>query len=302
MTRPRPTGIEFALIAAVVSGFAVFTNGLAVKRFDDATVYTTAKNVIAGALVVGALAVRQSTSERVDVDVPNRAIPRLAVVAVVGGAVPFVLFFEGLARATSTNAAFIHKTLVIWVAIGAWALLRERVTMVHVGAIAALSAGHVLLTGGPPMSLGSGELMILAATLLWALEVLVVKRLIPTVPAHVAAAARMAGGSALLLVWLGIQGDLSNLTTLSAYQWAWLALTGSTLSIFVLTWYTALSLAPAVDVTAILVLGAVITGLLNTGFRGVPLTIGSTGYVLLALGAVVIASAGRARSLSTTAT
>ena len=106
----------------------------------------------------------------------------------------------------------------------------------------------------------------------------------------------------LLLVWLGIQGDLSNLTTLSAYQWAWLALTGSTLSIFVLTWYTALSLAPAVDVTAILVLGAVITGLLNTGFRGVPLTIESTGYVLLALGAVVIAI-GRPRPIArTTAT
>lgn len=302
MTRPRPTGVEFALIAAVVSGFAVFANGLAVKRFDDATVYTTAKNLIAGALVVAALAVRQATSERVDVDVPNSAIPRLAVVALVGGAVPFVLFFEGLARATSTNAAFIHKTLVIWVAIGAWALLRERVTMVHVGAIAVLVAGHVVLTGGPPMSLGTGELMILAATLLWALEVIVVKRLIPTVPAHVAAAARMAGGSALLVLWLGIRGDLAGLLALSANQWAWLALTGSTLSIFVLTWYTALSLAPAIDVTAILVLGAVITGLLNTGFRGVPVTIESTGYVLLALGVAVIASTSRARPFSTTTT
>ncbi len=297
MTRTRPSGIEFALLAAVVSGFAVFTNGLAIRRFDDATVYTAAKNLIAGAIIVAALAARQRTSTRVEFDAPRPTIARLALVATIGGAVPFVLFFEGLARATSTNAAFIHKTLVIWVAIGAWALLRERVTVVHVGAIALLLAGHVMLTGHPPTEWGAGELMMLAATLLWAVEVLIVKRLMPTVVPHVVAAARMAGGSLLLVAWLSMRGDLSDLLALSPHQWAWLALTGATLSVFVLTWYTALSLAPAVDVTSILVLGAVITGLLDTGFRGVPLTIDSTGYVLLALGAVVIAMAGRTRSI-----
>jgi len=299
MTGPRPTGTEFALVAAVVSGFAVFTNGLAIQRFDDATVYTTAKNLIAGAVVLAALVVHRRTAMGPDAGLPPGAVPRLAVVAVVGGAVPFVLFFEGLARATSTNAAFIHKTLVIWVALGAWAVLRERVTAMHVGAIALLVAGQTIVTGRPPTSGGTGELMILGATLLWALEVLVVKRLLPTVPAHAAAAARMAGGAVLLVVWLGVRGGLSELVTLAPRQWAWLLLTGSTLSIFVLTWYTALSLAPAVDVTSILVLGAVITGLLNTGFRGVPLTIDSTGYVLLAAGAAAIVWTGRNRPLAT---
>lgn len=301
MTRARPSGTSLALLAAVVSGFAVFTNGLAIRRFDDATVYTTAKNLIAGALVMGALVARRRATPRRDTWSTRTAVPGLALVALVGGAVPFVLFFEGLARATSTNAAFIHKTLVIWVAIGAWSVLGERVTAVHIGAIALLLGGHTVIAGRPPTSWGAGELMILAATLLWATEVLLVKRLLPTVPAHVAATARMAGGSVLLVLWLVGRGGLGDLATLAPHQWAWLLLTGATLSAFVLTWYTALSLAPAVDVTAILVLGAIITGLLNTGFRGVPLTIGSTGYLLLAAGAATVVWADRHRPVGTLA-
>ena len=52
-------------------------------------------------------------------------------IAAIGGSVPFVLFFEGLSRADATQAAFIHKTLVIWVALIAVPLLGERVGAAH---------------------------------------------------------------------------------------------------------------------------------------------------------------------------
>jgi drug/metabolite transporter (DMT)-like permease len=136
---------------------------------------------------------------------------------------------------------------------------------------------------------------VLAATLLWAVEVLLVKRLLVDVPPQVAATARMAGGSLLLLVWLALTGELGALVALDAGQWRWLLLTGTTLAAFVGCWYTALSMAPAVDVTAVLVLGAVVTGLLDTGLRGVPVTTDSIGYVLIAVGVAAIAArAGRA--------
>ena len=289
-------GIAFALVTAGVSGVAVFVNGLAVRRFDDATVYTTAKNLLAGVILAVVLLLAT-------IGVPERAAevrraarrswPTLAVIALVGGAVPFVLFFEGLARATSTNAAFIHKTMVIWVAIGATAILRERVTAVHVGAIGLLVVGHLVLTGGwGAATFGSAEVLVLAATLLWAVEVLIVKRLLGDVPPQVAATARMAGGSVILVAWLAITGHLGDLAALDTRQWLWILLTGSTLAAFVGCWYTALSLAPAVDVTAVLVLGAVVTGLLNSGFRGVPLTIDSSGYILIALGVAAVAVRG----------
>ncbi len=294
----RSKGIRLAFVAALVSGGAVFANGLAVQRFDDATVYTTAKNLIAGAtLLIVLIATAAMTSvgsvRSFARSVPPPAILKLAVVAVLGGAVPFVLFFEGLARATSTNAAFIHKTLVVWVAIGATIALRERVTAVHAAAIGLLVVGHLMLTGGLGAArFGSAEFLVLGATLCWAVEVLIVKRLLVGVPSQIAAASRMVGGSVLLVGWLTIKGDLGELGGFAVNQWAWLVLTGVTLAAFVATWYSALALAPAVDVTAVLVLGAVITGLLNSGFRGVPLTVDSYGYVLIALGALGVAASG----------
>lgn len=289
----RKRGIGFALLAAGVSGIAVFVNGLAVRRFDDATVYTAAKNLVAGALLAGALlAMTRVSRSGADLrDVARRAWPTLTVIAVVGGAIPFVLFFEGLSRATSTNAAFIHKTLVVWVAIGATIVLRERVTAIHAAAIGLLIVGHLVLTGGiGAATFGSAELLVLAATLLWAIEVLLLKRVLGAVPAPVAATARMAGGSLCLVLWVALTGQLAELVSLDASQWLWVLLTGSTLAAFVTTWYTALSLAPAVDVTALLVLGAVVTGLLDSGFRGVAMSTDSYGYVLIALGVAAVAA------------
>ena len=294
----RNRGTALALVAAGVSGVAVFVNGLAVRHFADATVYTTAKNLLAG-LLLAVVLLGSITRDRLRAADARRAVqrswPTLAVIALVGGAVPFVLFFEGLARATSTNAAFIHKTLVVWVAIGATIVLRERITAVHVAAIGLLVAGHLVLTGGlGAATFGSAELLVLIATLLWSVEVLVVKRLPGDLPAGLAATARMAGGSLLLVAWLVATGRLGELAALEVRQWLWILVTGSTLAAFVATWYAALALAPAVDVTAVLVLGAVITGLLNTGFRGVPLTADSSGYVLITLGVMAIAArAGR---------
>lgn len=287
-----------AAVAALVSGVAVFVNGLAVRHFDDATVYTTAKNLWAGVLLAVALvAVPMPVAQRA-APISRSTWPWLAVVAVIGGAVPFVLFFEGLALATSTDAAFIHKTLVVWVALGASIVLRERLRPAHLLAIGLLVVGHVVVSGGVTLSgAGRGEALILAATLLWAFEVLLVKRLLATLPARYLAVVRMLGGSVVLLAWLAVRGDLGALGGFSAGQWWWLAATGTTLATFVSLWYRALAAAPAVDVTAVLVAGAVVTAILNTGFRGVPVTVDAVGYLAVLAGVIVIvASSARAQS------
>ena len=292
-TATRISRLLPALIAALVSGVAVFVNGLAVRRFDDATVYTTAKNLLAGLVLAGVL-VAATRRTRENEPAPTRAEwPWLAIVALIGGAVPFVLFFEGLSMATSTDAAFIHKTLVVWVAIGATVALGERVGPVHVLAIALLLAGHAIVAGGVSLTgLGAGEAMIFAATLIWAVEVVIVKRLLTTVSPSWAASARMLGGSAFLLAWLALQGDLGALAAFTTNQWWWLALTGTTLAVFVSLWYRALALAPATDVTAVLVVGAAVTAALNSGFRGVPLATGTPGYLLMLLGAALVIAHG----------
>ena len=99
-------------------------------------------------------------------------------------------------RATATQAAFSHKTLVVWVALLAVVLLRERLGPLHVLAIGLLMAGQVVLVSSlGVVTFGVGEAMILAATLLWAVEVIVVKRLVAPLEPRTLAAARMALGS-----------------------------------------------------------------------------------------------------------
>lgn len=288
----RATGIPLAFTAAVVSGVSIYVNGRAVKHFGDATVYTTAKNAVAGALLI--VLALTATPARAAV---RRRRPRplaLLAVAVVGGSVPFVLFFEGLARSQATQAAFIQKTLVVWVALLALPLLRERFRPPHWLAVLLLIAGQAWYAGhAGTVVFGTGEAMILAATLLWAVEVILVKRLLEELPARTLAAARMGLGVVLLLGWVVVSGRLGQLTALDGEQWRWVVLTGLLLTAYVATWYAALARAQAVDVTAILVFGAVVTALLSGVADGAAISAGGT--ILVTAGAGLVAWAATRR-------
>jgi drug/metabolite transporter (DMT)-like permease len=55
--RPDPRfGYGMAVLAAAVSGFAVFYNSVGVQLFRDATLYTTLKNAVVGVLVLAPVA------------------------------------------------------------------------------------------------------------------------------------------------------------------------------------------------------------------------------------------------------
>jgi drug/metabolite transporter (DMT)-like permease len=288
----RATGIALAFATACISGVSIWINGRAVPHFADATVYTTAKNAVAGALLLLlALAVTVRTAEPARPIVGRGRIAGLAAVAVVGGSVPFILFFEGLKRAEATQASFIQKTLVVWVALLAVPLLKERVRAPHLLAVVLLVARQVWLVGSAGrIACGEGEAMILAATLLWAVEVVIVKRLLLGVSPRVLAAARMGLGTILLVGWLAVTGRAGALGGLDAAQWQWVGLTGLLLTAYVATWYAALARADAVDVTAVLVFGAVITAALSGTIDGS--AVQPVGIALITLGAALAAALG----------
>lgn len=294
----RTLGIALAFVTACVSGVAVYVNSKGVSHFDDATVYTTAKNAVAGvvllALAVPLLAAKPSG--KVVRPSTRRDWLALATVAVIGGSVPFVLFFEGLSRATATQAAFIHKTLVVWVALLAVPILRERIGALHVLAISLVMAGQAWLAGDlGTVSFGAGEAMILAATLLWAIEVVVVKKLVTSIEPRTLAAGRMALGTIVLVAWLVVSGRGGDLFGLSSDQWGWALVTGLLLSAYVATWYLALAWAQAVDVTAVLVFGAVVTAILSGAADGASLD--TAGLVLVTAGVALVAAAGARRAM-----
>ncbi len=289
----RARGLRLALATACISGVAVFVNGYGVRRFPDATLYTTVKNLVAGVVLAGlaTTSVRRH-ARRADVALHGRrgwrAWGGLVLVATIGGSVPFVLFFEGLARASTTDAAVIHKTLVVWVALLAVPLLHERLSLLHAGAIGLLVAGQALLAGGLPFVSGTGEGMIFAATLLWAGETVVAKHLLTSIPSTTVGLARMGLGSVALVAWTAATGALSSIGDVEATAWLIAAFTGVLLAGYVACWFAALSRAPAVDVTALLVVGAIVTALLNAMVEGVPLAPDAWGLGLIVAGGALV--------------
>jgi len=286
--------VALAAGTAAISGVAVWVNSHGVRRVPDAAVYTTAKNLVAAAVLVAVLvALSRRRSPAGWTRPANRGQwAGLGLVAVIGGSVPFVLFFEGLSRATATDAAFLHKTLVVWVAILAVSVLGERLSGLHLAAIGLLLVGQAALAvdlGG--LRPGGGELLVLAATWCWAVETVIAKRLLVGISPLTLGSARLGLGGVVLLGWLVVQGQLGALAGLSASQWAWAALTGALLAGYVATWFAALARAGAIDVTAVLVPAAIVTAVLQTVVDGRPIDGRLTGLALIAAGGALAALA-----------
>ncbi len=298
--RTRTAGIGLAFVTAAISGVSVFVNGYGTKHFRDATVYTTSKNLVAAVLLLGVAfgvkVLRRSDAPRMPAATRDRWA--LLVVGIIGGAIPFVLFFEGLKRAGATDAAFLQKTLVLWVALLAVPLLRERLNFGHLAAIAMLVVGQAKLTSGwPSLRADAASTLILAATLCWAVEVVIAKRLLVRCSALTLGSARMGIGAVALVAWVGVTGRLPVLAGLGAGAWGWAVLTGVLLFGYVACWFAALARAQAVDVTAVLVAGALVTAALSSAAQGSPLRPQASGLVLIAIGvALACVATGRAPS------
>jgi drug/metabolite transporter (DMT)-like permease len=297
-----------AALTAVISGFAIFINSYGVKAWSNAGVtssaYTGAKNLVAATMLMGAVALFTLRKSEDGLTRPSRPSQwlGLGVVGVLGGGVAFLLFFEGLSLAVSTQAALIHKTLLIWVGVLAVLVLREKLGVGHVAALGLLVAGQLVLVGGvTDLSFGSGEVMILAATLIWSIEVIVAKRLLADLSPLTVGVARMGIGVAVLVGWGLVTGAFAGLAGLGWSHWGWALATGLVLSGYVGTWYFGLARAPAVDVTAVLVFSVVITAALQSAAQGVTLTDKAWGLGLVTVGAALVmilgTTAGRRRPL-----
>jgi len=135
--------------------------------------------------------------------------------------------------------------------------------------------------------------MILAATILWAVETVLVRRLVRSVPSDILAALRLGLGVVVLLAFLLATGKLAAIAALTVGQWAWIIGTGVILAGYVALWFAALRRAPASVVTSALVVGAVVTGALSAaGKATVPSPTVVVGYLLiLSATAFLVASA-----------
>ncbi len=287
----RTKGIVFVLITAVVSGFSIFLNSFAVRGFDS-SVFTFSKNIVVAALlfaiIAGCRQLRQLKS------LAKRQWLQLLAIGLVGGSIPFLLYFRGLQLATGTTAAFIHKTMFVYIAVFALIFLREKLSKGVVAAAALLMAGNFLVLR-PDFSVSAGTLLAFAATLLWAVETAYSKHVLRSISGNIVAFGRMFFGSIFILAFLAATGKAGIAFSMSPAQYGWIILASLLLLAYVATFYNGLRHIRATTAACILTLGSPITTALTLlqGKAVSPFELAGSVFIAAGVAAVLLLSRTR---------
>src|SRR3989344_429613 len=254
-------GIRLALLAAVISGFLVYINKFGISLWANSDSYTTAKNIIAAVFLTTVVVLWRKAGGLKGLS--RRTWLALFTIGLVGGSIPFLLFFKALTLIPASEAAFVHKSLFLWIALFSYPFLRERIGATQIAALGVLFGGIFLLGAPKQWVFGTGFLLALGATLLWAIENIIAKRVLETVPAIIVGWARMFFGSLILIGWVAVSGELGSLVPASLTQTFWAFVVGAVLFGYVSAWYTALKHVPATVASSVLTLAAPITTILE---------------------------------------
>lgn len=257
------TGLKLAFATAMISGVSNFVNKLAVTGIQP-LVLTSVKNSIVFLLIAGIsiLFIKKDSLKQLS----KKDWIKLVSIGVIGGSLPFYLFFTALTQMPAINAALIHKSLIFWVALLAVPLLKERITPHHLTGLILLFGSNFLIGGFKGFTFSRPELMVLAATILWSLENVIAKVTLKRIDPLIVAGARMGFGSLILLGATAFTGKMQIVSSLSLQQWGMIALTAIFLLGYVTSWYSALKYAPAISVASILVSATVVTNILSAIF------------------------------------
>lgn len=259
-------GIYLALTTAFISGVAIFVNKFAVTVIQPPVMFTAVKNTGVGLLILAILLT--SRKWKLVKKLNKRELIYLILIGIIGGSIPFYLYFTGLTQIPAINAAIIHKTLVIWVALFAIPLLKEKMSALQIFAVILLFGANLLVGGFQGFTFLEGEFLVLIATIFWAIENVLAKQILPTVDPDIVTSARMGFGSIILLGATTITAPAALVKSLflTPTQWLFMIITMATLLGYVMTWYRALKYAPATTVTSVLVASTLVTNILSAIF------------------------------------
>lgn len=279
-------GILLAFLTSIISGIAIFYAKIAVVKIDP-LVLTTSRNMTALLLLVICYWLFGKKQELKNLK--RKELGQLLLIGVIGGAVPFFLFFTGLQMVGAQTANIIHKTLFIWVSILAIIFLGERFNLIYFVSYLLIVLGNFYISLPPTVSFGKGEIMILAATVLWATENILAKKVLRVVSSELVGLFRMGIGSTLLFLTTIVTGESNLFLTYDFRKLTIVFIGGTILFFYVYFWYKALKYAPASLVTLILTFSVVVGNVLNGALAGVkilPKDIYSSSFI--ALGTVLI--------------
>ncbi len=287
-------GTLLVLATALISGVSTFVNAYAVQDASS-DAFVAVRNVAVAAMLapLALLAGRASRARLARAD-----WGRLAAIGLIGGAVPFLLFFRGIQMATAAGgaatASFGYRTLFLIATVIGVVALKERVSARTAIAAGLLLAGSALMLSLSAPVWTDGTALVLAATALWAGEYALSKRALRDLPSGTVALGRMGFGGLFLVAYVALTGQLGAIASFGAVQWQWVALSAVLLVAFVSTWYAGLKTVDLSVATSALVLAFPVTWALGVAFAGRPVALAAAaGAVATVLGvALAIGAAG----------
>lgn len=254
-------GIKLAVLTALFSGIANFVNKSAVIQTGDALLFTALKNSLAGVVVITSLVFLRKLELIKKLDKKDKI--NLLMIGIIGGALPFYLFFSALTQIPALNAALIHKTLVFWTAIMATVFLGEKVKLMQFAAIGLIYSANLITGSFKGFSYSGPELWVLLATLFWSVENVISKKTLRKVDPDLVIAARMGIGSLILLSAVLISGKADQLLTIDINQYLVISGVAVLLYGYMATWYRALQYIPLTLAATILTGATLVTNFLS---------------------------------------
>jgi len=222
-TTMRSMGVLACLVSAAAFGSLAIFGKLAYDEGANITTLLVVRFAL-GAALFWVLAVALPASRRALRARPGRDVLLTALaLGGVGYAAQAGLFFAALERMDASLLSLVLYSYPAWVALGAAALGRERLTPARVGVLGLASAGLVLVlagaSGGELDALGAG--LGLGAALTYTGYILVADGVVGRLPPVLLSAVVCTGAAASLLA-VGVAGGSLDLG-LSPAAWGWLA-------------------------------------------------------------------------------
>lgn len=256
-------GYYLAFLTAIISGFANFISKFGVNVINP-YIFTWLKNLTVAFLLTGIiLALKDWKILR---KLTKQQWLLLIIIGLVGGSIPFLLFFKGLSLTNPAKASFVHKTMFVYVTLLSLIFLKEKIDKKFFFGGLFLVLGSLILFKKILHSVNQGDLLVFLATILWAVENTISKYILRSTDllGRTIAWARMFFGSLFIFVFLLTTGQLSLLPSLNLNQISWVAIISVLLLAYVMTWYSGLKYIPVSQATVILLFGFPITTLLSS--------------------------------------
>jgi drug/metabolite transporter (DMT)-like permease len=285
------SGTIFAITAAIISGFSIPLNKIFVVNLDP-LVFTALRSLVIGiAFFVIAYFSRGHVKIKTDAK-------QLAMIAIIGGAVAFLLFFTGLKLTTAGRGAFLNKTLPLYAVLLAFIFLKEKISKKHFYSLLIMFLGTVAIFFSEiiPTQLwlnpSLGDFLVVIATILWAFEAVIARKaMVKGENNFFVSFVRMFFGGVILFAFAILIGKYDIILSLSTQQLVNIVISTVILFGYVFFWYWSLKLINVSKASTLLLISPVISLLIGMIVLREPAPlIQIAGSALILIGAYIVSN------------